>query len=407
VKTIHPEDAAHDPDVWSAFIWGQKRDWVLVKRLRTAKNIAKLKEDGRVHCAEGIIRGKNPFRQKDYDWLLNRHILDTDSFPENSMVFVEAKKLPLNKNPTAERPRKVSSFSTPQLIIKQGWSIENKRFPARIVMPDDLGRGVVCSQSYLSVCTSEGNETLLEAAYLSCNSLLAVYFLLLTSGRFSAYRPETLASEIPRIPISEKSRMLGGIRTYDDVDNIIREAFELKEAEWVLIEDLCRVTLEDFKGNTKSLGRKPTNRRLESITEPEIRGYCEYFIRVLKAGYGQEKHITATIFQETYNDHLPYRLVAFELNRKSDEQICVELINSSSLLVELEKLNKTWLSTQKTINGSIFYRRVARIYDFRNKMPTIFILKPDAYRYWTRSMGLHDADEVAADFARWQTEKTD
>jgi hypothetical protein len=127
----------------------------------------------------------------------------------------------------------------------------------------------------------------------------------------------------------------------------------------------------------------------------------------LKAGYGQEKHITATIFQETYNDHLPYRLVAFELNRKSDEQICVELINSSSLLVELEKLNKTWLSTQKTINGSIFYRRVARIYDFRNKMPTIFILKPDAYRYWTRSMGLHDADEVAADFARWQTEKTD
>ena len=75
-----------------------------------------------------------------------------------------------------------------------------------------------------------------------------------------------------------------------------------------------------------------------------------------------------------------------------------------SLLQELEMLNKTWLGQKKTKGGSIYSQRIVRIYDSSNGTPTIFILKPDAYRYWTRSMGLHDADEVAADLARWNAE---
>ena len=36
------------------------------------------------------------------------------------------------------------------------------------------------------------------------------------------------------------------------------------------------------------------------------------------------------------------------------------------------------------------------------KVPTIFLVKPDKVRYWTRSMALRDADEVAADIILWQ-----
>lgn len=402
-KALHPEDAALDPDIWSALIWGQQRDWTLIKRLRSAESLASLEKKGRVHCKEGIIRGRNPERQNEYNWLLNRRILDADSFPGNSLVSVEANELPKNHNSTAERPRKETTFSAPQLLIKQGWAVEKKRFQARMVVPDDLGRGVICSQSYLSVSAAMGEEPLLEAACLSCNSLLSVYFLLLTSGRFSTYRPEALASEIPRIPIPMlKAGILKGIRTFNDIDVKIRDAFELKDAEWVLIEDLCGVTLEDFKGDLKSLGRQRTQRRNKKTEEPELRRYCEYFIRVLKAGFGQDKNITATVFHETGKDLLPYRLVAFELNQPSDEQFRVEPLDAPALLAELEGINKTWLRSQKTIGGSIYHQRVARVYEHRGKIPTIFILKPDTYRYWTRSMGLHDADEVAADFARWQ-----
>jgi hypothetical protein len=399
-KKIHPGEAAVDPDIWSALMWGQQRDWILVNRLRSAESLATLKKEGRVRVTEGIIRGKNPKRQKENKWLLNRRILDTDFFPGDSSVFIEAHDLPKNRNAMAERPRKESRFTTPQLIIKQGWSIETKRFQARLVIPDDSGEGIVCSQSYLSVCASE--SSLLEAASLSCNSLLGVYFLLLTSGRFAAYRPETLASEIPRIPLPKpKDGILKDIRTVDDIDAKIRETFEIKEPDWVLIEDLCGVVLEDFKGDANSPGRQPTQRRTSSKEEPQLLEYCEHFIRVLKAGFGQDKGVAATIFHESGTDILPYRLVAFEMNGTPKEQIRVEPFAMPALIAELEKLNAAWLQRRNTASGSIYHQRVARIYDHHRNSPTIFIIKPDAYRYWTRSMGLHDADEVAADFARW------
>ena len=87
------------------------------------------------------------------------------------------------------------------------------------------------------------------------------------------------------------------------------------------------------------------------------------------------------------------------------EQFSTESLETPDLLAELEALNQTWLSNNKSRGGSIYHQRVARVYDDRGNTPTIFILKPDACRYWTRSMGLHDADEVAADFVSWQSAK--
>jgi hypothetical protein len=46
-------------------------------------------------------------------------------------------------------------------------------------------------------------------------------------------------------------------------------------------------------------------------------------------------------------------------------------------------------------------QRLARFYDASSGTPTIFILKPDAVRYWTRSMALNDADAVSADLFQW------
>lgn len=405
-KTLHPYDAAADTDVWSTLLWGQKRDFGLVKKLRLADNLAKLEKGEFVLYKEGIIHGKNTSRQKEYAWLMNRHILDTDSFPDSTSILLKARELPKITNSKVERPRNERAFSVPQLLIKQGWSVKTKRFQARLVVPDELGNGIICSQSYLSVCALPGQESLIEAASLSCNSLLAVYFLLLTSGRFSAYRPEALVSDISRIPIPKLNKVeFKDIRTPEDIDSIVFEAFGLKDAEKTLIEDLCKITLEDFKGKADSPGRQRTQRRSKSMDEPELRAYCEYFSRVLKAGFGQDKHISAAVFQETSKDFLPYRLIAFELNQPSSENFRVASLETSELLAELETLNRTWLLGKESLGGSIYHQRIVRIYDYRNGVPTIFILKPDARRYWTRSMGLHDADEVAGDFISWQKSK--
>jgi hypothetical protein len=244
---------------------------------------------------------------------------------------------------------------------------------------------------------------MLAAGCLTYNSILAVYFLLLTSGRFASYRPEPLIEELLRVPIPRtRVSQLKDTKTAGKFDEQVRRAFDFKDAEWTLIEDLFEVTLPDFKGDAASPGRQRTKRLERSTQEPQLWHYCEYFIRVLKAGFGQDKQISATIFQETDPNQLPFRLVAFQFDQAATPSVQVESLHTPDLVAELEALNKTWLKNHKATSGNVYCQRVARIYDRRGKAPTIFILKPDACRYWTRSMGLHDADEVAADFISWQ-----
>ena len=70
------------------------------------------------------------------------------------------------------------------------------------------------------------------------------------------------------------------------------------------------------------------------------------------------------------------------------------------------ELDEKWLQTGDRSRGGIFYQRVALVYsEFQHEkrvIPTVYVIKPDRIRYWTRSAALRDADEVAADVQLWQ-----
>ena len=84
------------------------------------------------------------------------------------------------------------------------------------------------------------------------------------------------------------------------------------------------------------------------------------------------------------------------------------MINSSELLEIMDKLNKMLLEREDTESGGIFYQRVAKVYASVElngiNIPTVYLVKPDKVRYWTRSMALRDADEVSADIMTSQTQ---
>ena len=402
VKYLYPDEAARDPEVWTALMWGNARDKAFLRQLKSCRTISSPEEGVRLTTREGIIFGD---RKKLQRKLLGRLILKTRTFPPDSLLYLNTEVLPKNDEVFTDSKASTDfdAFAFPQLIIKQAWLKPASRFQARLVR-DRTDRGVLCTQSYVTVHVPIDQRGIIEAACLSYNSALAVYFLLLTSSRFASYRPEPLVEELLQVPIPEpRSGILDGVTAFKEIDDRVRDTFGFKDAEWVLVEDLFDVTLSDFKGDANSPGRQRTQREDGSAVEPQLRRYCEYFIRVLKAGFGEDKRITARIFHETGQDQLPYRLVAFELNQSSPEQVRIDPLQGREILAELDALNRTWLGTGKTAGGSIYYRRVVRIYEYRDKTPTIFVIKPDAYRYWTRSMGLYDADEVATDFISWQT----
>ncbi|MBI5688614.1 MAG: N-6 DNA methylase [Verrucomicrobia bacterium] len=401
IHLISPKEAANDPLVWTTLSWGGRRDLSLLRSLSHFPSIAKLKADKKVKTREGVNRGD---RKKVQKQIVGWRMLEGTEFPPNSFPRLSSRKLPVNDDPLTDGRASTdfSAFERPQLLIKGGWKTDESRFQASLVdyeKSDEIG--VLCSQSYITVSDPNavaGQSSILDAATIVLNSKLAVYHLLLTSSRFASYRPEPLVADFLNVPLPPiKGDALDYVRKPADCDVLVRNGFELAREDWGLVEDLFDYTLPDFKGDATSPGRRRTTRK----DEPQLSKYFEFFSAVLLEAFGPDKRITATIYQELPGEELlGLRLVAIELGATGTrEDISVRPLNTPRLLAEIaevqsresERAKNSWLS------GAI-----VRLYGSsgtgRNKTPTIFLLKPDQHRYWTRSMAMRDADEVAADF---------
>lgn len=405
INSIYLDEVQQFPHVWATLMWGGRRDLALMESLINHPNLMLLSSQDIAVYSQGIKKGSESSKKKRDESLVNRRILESDKFPQNTFIYLDKNLLPVNTDAHAERPRDKNpeAFSDPQLIIKQSWVTELGRFTAALVRTDStIHQGILCKESFVSVHVEREHLAWLEAAWLSYNSKVAVYYLLLASGRFASFIHEIKPNELMRVPLPKTALgILEGINNLEDVDHHIRQSFSLKDSDWSLVEDLFNYTLPDFKGNSSSPGKQLTQRNDES----DLTEYCKYFLQVIKAGFGADKQACATIFQEPEGSRLPVRLVAIQLNSSTSEEIRVEKIDSHTLLERLKRLNELFIAQGDPNEGGIFYQRVARIYDSfsSNGVPTIYLIKPDRLRYWTRSSSLRDADEVSADIMLGRT----
>lgn len=411
-------EAQVDPLIWTALMWGGRRDLILVRNLSKAITFEKLAKSKQIIKRQGITPGD---LGKQQSIIVGKPILNDPKFLDKHFLIINVDKLPINNDPRthSKDSTNFSAFEMPQMILKKSWTKEVGRFQAAISQSNQ-NQATLCSKSYVSIHFKTDVASIRDIACLTYNSKFAVYYLFLSSGQIASERPAANVIDLMRVPIPDCSLKLSqNIKNHDDVDEYIHKAFNFKESEWTLIEDLFNYTLPDFQGNKNSPGRQATHRKksesAQGILEPELCQYCEYFIKVLKAGFGQDKYVCATIFQEMEKPYLPIRLVAIHLNEFLHDGIRVEPINSINLIKKMETLNDNLMRSHNETEDSIFYQRVAQIYDsieikkeingeIENvKIPTIYFVKPDRIRHWTRSMALRDADEVAADFMRWHT----
>lgn len=394
-RTLTVRDAIGDPLIWSKLMWGHARDHQLLNRLQAYPTLADL--DGLL-CQQGLKFGD---RTKIIPKLGKMRMFNATMFPRNSFPFLDVAEFPLlgDVKIHSRASTSLAPFAWPQLIVKQSWNKPTGRFHARLSRSADR-EGILCNESYYSI--HYASQKKLEAACMVFNSLVAVYFLLLTSGRF-VYRPKPSKTELLGLPIPEiRESPIERLDDRADLDAHVFELFGLKDAERILIEDAIEYTLGDFIGGDQSKGKEATSfGEATPENESHLRHYCECFVRVLKSGFGNESSISATVFR-SHSEEMPYRLVAFELGGNTGGSVRVKNIRSSALLDEFERLNQR----AKNTNGGIYNQRVARIYEVSNNMPTVFVIKPNQKRFWTRSMGMQDGDEVALDLFRWQQQAT-
>ncbi|MEX2581670.1 MAG: N-6 DNA methylase, partial [Gemmatimonadota bacterium] len=403
VHMVFRHEAANDPLVWTVLAWGSRRDYSLVRRLNAAGSLEKLEAEGIAVSRQGVIRGD---QSKYQPLVLGRRILEATKFPKGAFLTLDAEELPENEDPMVHSRDSVNfdAFRTPQLIIKQSWLKAHRRFQAAMVVSDSA-EGVLCSKSYISVHVPNEHADLLRTACLVLNSRIAAYFLLLSSGRFASYRPEANKADLLAVPIP--SAKAGTFKSLDEIDRWVLDAFELSEPERSLVDDLFDYTLPDFKGDLSSPGRRKTARRSGDSAVDELEGhlslYSNFLLKALAAGFGADKQILISIFHDVERP-LPIRMLGVHLEA-GRSGVDVHRVEGSDLYGRLKSLNQKLLGEAANA-GSIYQRRVARVFDKSvvdgRAVPTVYYIKPDQVRYWTRSAALRDADELAAEILTWQ-----
>ena len=421
--TIEPQDVSHvshheaanDPLVWPVLSMGGRRDLNLIRKLSSLETLAKLKAKNEVMTREGVVPGD---RKKELLELKDKPYLDAPRFAEDVFLELNAATVPRWEEPRVHSLHGIKhfeEFKNPQLLIKQGYSVESGRFRAALVRSNDPTWGVICNQTYLSIRDLSPEMRHNHAACMVYNSLFAVYFLTLTGSRMGHYITEVPTKELMTVPLPRSPVDLAGVSSFDEIDELTRKLFSLTKADWAVIEDLLEFMLPDALRKTPGPGRQKTKRNdSHDGAEPELSVYAQTMFRVLKGTFGSDKAVAATIYQEPHGQPLPVRMVTLHFDWPGRKPLTVEPIEADGLFDKLAKFHRdTSQRRTRTANGTgLGFQRVAFFFHSHQaehgRVRNLTIIKPDERRYWTRSLAMRDADDLAAAIfkaAGWKGER--
>ncbi len=395
IHFVQHEEAAIDPLVWTALMWGGRRDLELIRRLSKRRSLDDLKKAGLLVAKEGLIRGKKD--HVEHPEIVGRKILSSPRFPEGILLRLEAEALDTNDNPLVHRRQELSAFDPPQLIFKQSWRAGLNRLQAVLVEPDEQGRGALCSDSYVSVRALNGDENALAGLWLLLNSRFAPYWFALSAGQFSGFIPKATETELRRMPvIAFNAAELPGIvkAGYKAIDDKVETLLGISRAEKILIQDLHEIVFPDAQ---RISGDPPGH---HSVKPAELISYCETFCQSLKATFGADKRVCATIFEATDERNATVQLVAIHLDWARDQTIAHHQIASPELIALLGRCYESIM--RPADSGVTFQRVIEAIQSFDSEdgpVPTLYLVRPRQRRYWTRSLALSTADGLSSAIA--------
>lgn len=399
VNRVSHHEAATDPLVWPVLSLGGRRDLQLIRRLGNLSTLASLKREGKVQTRLGVIPGD---KKKRLPELENLPYIEDTNFPDDVFLELEARRVPPWRDPRVDGRGSTdfSAFRNPQLLIKQSFVTSIERFRAALVKSSDPEWGVICKKTYLSVRDLSGSTAHINAACVTYNSFLAPYYFFLTSSRLGHYITEVNSNELLTLPLPTIPKQASSFNSPDEIDKAVRKALSLSGADNVLIDDALQLSLPDALRQKPGPARAHTQRVATPNNEPELTEFADTFLRVIRGTFGDNKPIAATILQEANaSAFLPLRVVTFHIGDHRESPIQVETIKVDGLLDQLGRFHRDVLSkkARTATNHGLGFQRVAFLFHKEKGKPgqNLTVIKPDEYRYWTRSQAMRDADELS------------
>lgn len=385
-----PREECQKPDtkIWKVAMWGNDRDWRFINGLIDGKKLSDYFKD---NIKTGLHR---PNDDKCYvEYLKDYPLIQTNKIERYYTKVSHFDKLGLANY------RKIDEniFEPPFIVIKEG--LKNKRFCA-----SSITEKAVFLNAVYGIRSNNSDELQFIVNYI--NSIFATYYLFLTTSTWGVERERVKVNELLLLPyknvdddilqystdflnkiieiketfLLEKEQKIKTIE--NDINELIYKYLSINPIQKIQIEDVVNFNL--LLDGENSIAFKPT-------TQPEITQYAQMLCEELNnfLEFGATIRVNARTFTISTRNALNVVALDFTTNNQQNEAIhSDESINK--LLKEIEKY------TYEKYSESVYFRKFVK-YRTEN---TLFIVKPNEKRFWSRSMALNDADEVVVELMK-------
>ncbi|MCF8247037.1 MAG: SAM-dependent methyltransferase [Saprospiraceae bacterium] len=382
--------------IWKVAMYGTERDFDMMKAFELTPSIEEFADKRNWDRGAGFRLPSEKFKKKtdleirlvpylDVDKVDRYHTPEKFSEPFNEILF--------------RWLGDKGAYKGPHVLLKEGQ--KDNKFCASFLDYSCSFKGTI-----YGIHSTNENELKLLTAYL--NSYLSSYLMFLTSVDWGIERQRLMPNEILSLPAlcfdlpeASKNAIVGYM---DEIIQVKKEGFfgvdqqlaeledkietallagcNLSDTEKVLIEDLLRFSLGAFQDKENSDAYHPCN-------STDLNQYAKYLCSSINQFLENTPNLSAwaSVFELTPRS--PLNIVALRLNKakKAGE---TEILPGATMQQALKDIEEY---TYRKHSESIYYRKFIRYHSG----DTIYIVKPNEKRCWSRSLGLNDGDEIIAE----------
>lgn len=304
----------------------------------------KEKDESKWICSEGFIAGAESAKPLSEKIAMPSHFLETKGL---TLEGVDKSAIAPLKVKRYSSTRDVRLYDPPHLLVKEHESLP---FALRRTGENTLG----FKHKIVGIKCTEEDETELSllAEYLGANRSGLQFFLSFSSQYLINKQSAILKEDIMDLPFPENGKL------------------EFRGVEEWLVGDVIDRQIRFIKigANAESSLFKPT-------TGAQLTEYENAFLQVLRSVYPEARYAERHEFTTAH-------CIAFSFGDKPRAPFG----DATQLESHLNEL----LLTQK--GKALRIHRIVRLFD----TDTLYFVKPKAYRFWTRSIAVRDADEAFA-----------
>ncbi|MDR2814962.1 MAG: SAM-dependent methyltransferase [Prevotellaceae bacterium] len=376
-----------DTKIWKIAMWGTQQDFAFLAKL--ASNNKSLADDMRWISGRGLNADS-----ENLDFI-------PDKMLKTSLIgrYYTGKNGVLTFNKKHYRSNNDSLFIPPFILVKE--MQHNRKIAASLIDYE-----VYCTTGAFVINGVEAPLYLKKELVNYLNSDIVRYILFLTSSTWGIERERIcLLNELMEIPaVSAEENIENKIATqcFDEIVNqlllplpnqqiieeneaiLLNEFFRtlnITEKEQVLIHDTLKFSLDLLEQGENSIGFK-------RISCDENMAYAQMLRQELADFYAETNHkINVTIYD--VRRFSPLNLVVL---RFSDTEKPAEVKDAAEVTPLLKELNKYSIQEK---GKSIYVQKQLR---YCNK-DTMYVIKPNQKRFWTRSQAMEDAMLLIAEIA--------